>query len=128
MLFTYGCKQWKRQLPNGSWLLGEYVQFVHDEVLIKMETNRFTSQTFTLLDVMMDYELKYTEDGEVITCDCCDYPALVATFTTGRETAEFCEVCSSTFLSKAHTYPEQVSDVSLYKSIGWIANHLKDQI
>lgn len=40
----------------------------------------------------------------------------------------FCEVCAGTFLGRATEYPHQLADPLLYKSIGWIANRLLDEI
>ncbi len=45
-----------------------------------------------------------------------------------RVPKNYCQVCSSTFLSSATNYPSQCSDVKLYKSIGWIANEILRKI
>ena len=40
----------------------------------------------------------------------------------------YCEVCSTTHLSKATDYPSQCLDVNLYRAIAWIANELLQEI
>lgn len=39
-----------------------------------------------------------------------------------------CQVCADTFLSYAVIYPGRVEDACLYRSIGWIANRILDEI
>jgi hypothetical protein len=65
-------------------------------------------------------------------CDCCAYETGLH-FTEQRTGSRLvgawlCEVCYSTFLSKAVFYPIQVSDTALYRSVGYIANMLLDEI
>jgi len=73
---------------------------------------------------MRDYKLETDEDGEVLECDCCGSQVATSVFANGlpAKDGRLCEVCSSTFLSHAFWYPEQVSDTRLYKSIAIIAN------
>lgn len=67
-------------------------------------------------------------------CDNCQHPrAKTGVFHSHGENSEgplhrvrrnFCEVCSSTFLSSATNYPRQCPDVRLWQSVGWIANEI----
>ncbi len=78
---------------------------------------------------MSKFELHYDEEDELVTCDCCGYPtALVEYTSTGKATVMLCEICYSTFLSKAILYPNQCSDTSLYQSIGYIGNMILDAV
>lgn len=40
----------------------------------------------------------------------------------------FCEICSTTLLSRATSSPYRDQDVRLHRSLGWIANMLRDEI
>ena len=70
--------------------------------------------------------------GDVIRdeCDNCEYETDLTYYSVppGCDGAWLCEVCASTFLGKATQYPRQVEDPLLYRSIGWIANRLLDEI
>ena len=79
------------------------------------------------------YKIRY--DGEdQVECECCGYAAPVKKFNEPSaryprgEDVWLCEVCSSTFLSSAVTWPAACPDVTLYKSLGYIANMLLDEI
>ena len=77
------------------------------------------------------YRLRKNDAGEVEECFCCGYAAPLAKFEDRNTTGEpnwFCEVCGSTFLSLAVTRPVEYRDDSLYRSIGWIANKILDEI
>jgi hypothetical protein len=64
------------------------------------------------------------DDIEEPTCECCDFPTELNTYKTGYPPRDFqlCDICASTFLAKAVTYPQQVSDPDLYKALGFIGN------
>jgi len=79
----------------------------------------------------MDADINADESPE--ECDNCGYQTKLeryeeATWRDKRGVFWFCEICANTHLSKAAQYPAQCSDVMLYKSIGWIANRLLDEI
>jgi hypothetical protein len=69
-------------------------------------------------------------------CDNCHYPAPKLNKCTGFAGSgnadaeyEFCDVCFSTFLSRATTYPQQYGEQApLFKSLGYIANMILDEI
>lgn len=82
---------------------------------------------------MFDYEVRKDEEGEQIGCESCGYLAPLGEFKdmTGlehRKTHYFCEICSSTHISKTVVYPKQFVDVKLAQSLGWIANRIIDEI
>lgn len=81
----------------------------------------------------MEYTYRTDEDGEPVECDCCGYPAPLSEFSGHAEhmttaTHLLCEVCSSTHLSSSVWYPSQCPDERLWRSIGWIANLLREEI
>lgn len=92
-----------------------------------------------LQEAMSDivYEYVRNEDGALRECDSCHYPARLSLF-KGMHTdypheptkdVHLCEVCASTFISNATVcFPSQHSEHDLYKSLGWIANKLLDEI
>jgi len=67
-------------------------------------------------------------------CDNCGYETKVERYeepvrsVCKEDVFWLCEVCANTHLSKAIQYPAQCSAAMLYKSIGWIANRLLDEI
>ena len=63
-------------------------------------------------------------------CDNCGYDTELDDFAYGAKVYSFCEVCASTFLSRATTCSREVEqkDVWLYRSVGYIANMLLDAI
>jgi hypothetical protein len=72
-----------------------------------------------------------SEDSRRGECKNCGYITDLATYPKMGGTDEvnwFCEVCAGTFLGRATEYPHQLADPLLYKSIGWIANRLLDEI
>lgn len=84
----------------------------------------------------MKFEKRKDDRGDAIECECCGYWAATSVFEghaeglhalEKRETY-LCEVCSSTHLSLAVTYPSQCPDARLWMSIGWIANRILDEI
>ncbi len=76
--------------------------------------------------------------GEPAICECCGYPStelaeyrgpVTHNNLAGEGTLIFCHICASTFLSHCKTYPLLYGEhSSLWSSIGWIANHLQDEI
>jgi hypothetical protein len=78
-------------------------------------------------------EFKYIEskweDEKYKSCDCCDYPAPLHLFEEYPSRQNYlCEICSSTFFSKALNYPTQCSDAALYQSIAWTLNLLREEL
>lgn len=64
-----------------------------------------------------------------IECDNCSFETQVETYNNpGGKDCKLCEICAETHLGKATAFPEQVSDVKLYKSIAWIANRILQEI
>jgi len=59
-------------------------------------------------------------------CDNCGYDTQLEDYAYGSKVYGFCEICASTFLSRATTHPYQMEqkDVWLYRSLGYIANML----
>lgn len=81
----------------------------------------------------IDFSYRTTEDGDPLECENCRCRSKVSMFDNtsteeGRRDIWLCEVCSSSGLSLALTYPEQCSDITLYRSISQIANLLLDEI
>lgn len=82
------------------------------------------------------FEKRFNPDypEEAIDCDCCCYPGRLKLFKDtpvegmNKRDLWLCEVCSSTFLSKARKYPQQCSDIDLYKSIAMLGNMLLEEI
>ena len=77
------------------------------------------------------YELRWNAEGELSGCECCGFATKLGEFrqqhpNTG--TNLFCEVCSSSHLSLAETHPWAASDPLLYRSLGWIANRILQEI
>jgi hypothetical protein len=64
-----------------------------------------------------------------IECDNCGYET--QSYLLYEEDGKkycFCEICDSTFLSKATKEPMVASESRLFKSMGWIANKIIDTI
>ena len=62
-------------------------------------------------------------------CDNCSFITKTAHIShPGGQDCDLCRVCSSTYLGFATAFPDQVLDVRLYKSIAWIANHIRQEI
>lgn len=73
----------------------------------------------------------FVPDEKRDECENCEYETDLHFYRSmgGSEDGHwYCEVCSSTFLSKATEYPHQVADPLLFKSIAWIANKILDEI
>lgn len=78
------------------------------------------------------------QESKLDECDNCEYTTELKAYKKPPSFPQdeneedkynfFCNVCSSTFLSSATNYPKQVSDVKLYKSIGYIANMILDKL
>ena len=83
---------------------------------------------------MTNYVHKYDDDGSELECESCGYHTWLGKFRKewrrGEEDGDrlLCEVCSSTFLASHLDSPSHVSDPTLYKSIGYIANMILDEI
>lgn len=81
-------------------------------------------------------EILRPNDEETSICHCCGYAASDLkeyrnnNFETAvhKPTYRFCEICASTYLSQCVEYPEFAKDARLCKSLGWIANLLRDEI
>ena len=76
------------------------------------------------------YDDDTTESGTQ-ECSNCGYPAPLYPFDfglTGLAPTYFCEICASTHLATATKQPDQCPDPQLYKSIGWIANHIMNYL
>ena len=61
------------------------------------------------------YALARDEDGEIETCDCCGSEVPTHTFenTFEPKLALYCEVCSTSYISNIHSFP------NLYREEGW---------
>lgn len=77
------------------------------------------------------------DPDEKPVCDCCGYPAeleeyrgpIVGDSLVGEGKSMFCDICASTFLSHCITYPRLYGENRyLWRSVGWIANRLLDEI
>lgn len=73
------------------------------------------------------------EEYKTDECDCCGYETVIKPYRSNRDIREerynwFCDICVETHLSKCVDYPQQCSDVSLYKSVGHIANMILDEV
>ena len=79
---------------------------------------------------MADKKFKFLTDdeGNRHGCDCCGYKAPLVPFDDHSHVYCLCEICYSTYLSYAVTSPSRDTDNHLYKSLGWIANRLLDQM
>ena len=62
--------------------------------------------------------------------NCCYEGVEVSTYRDGCPAADYtlCTVCANTLLSKAIISPRQCSDVSLYRSLAWIANAILEAV
>lgn len=70
---------------------------------------------------------------KITNCSNCAYETETEEYEAiGRERREkynFCFICINTYLSRATTNPRQYGEqASLFKSIGWIANYLLEEI
>lgn len=66
-------------------------------------------------------------------CEACGYETELSLFPDwhtehGREDVWLCEVCANTHLGKVRTYPSQVPDTQLYRSIAILGNMILDAI
>ena len=70
--------------------------------------------------------MKAIKRGE---CSNCGYETeLVVWDGAGGKDGDFCALCSQTLLSHATIFPDHVSDPKLYKSLGYIANMILDEV
>ena len=71
-------------------------------------------------------------NDEHITCDNCGYPTETEPYRDGPSARyhHFCRICASTFLSRATTDPDCLSqgDIWMLRSLGYIANAILEII
>lgn len=85
---------------------------------------------------MIEYKLIIDDEGEIVCCDSCHYPAPVSNFqvpahrrpTDGSEAEDnvFCQFCSSTYVANTYQYPDQHSDRTSAQATAHAFNALVD--
>jgi len=64
-------------------------------------------------------------------CDSCGYRTEVKLSKSGppaNKTAHLCDICRRTFIGNAYFWPQQYEAVPVLRTLGWIANMLRDEI
>lgn len=85
------------------------------------------------------YEFRrFSDDKDLHCCDCCGYPAPLHTFQIyaeggaepglHRRAAQFCEICSSSFISSSYEYPRQYPGAKEMQATAFCTNAILDQL
>ena len=71
-----------------------------------------------------------SEEYEREVCENCDYTGPLEKYGYGhpRKSIYLCNLCASTFFSKATKYPDQVCDTALYRSLAIAFNMVLDEL
>lgn len=73
---------------------------------------------------MTSYVLEKNDEGYILECNSCQVQTETARFGKDR----LCELCATTFISNAYTYPKQysfVTPIMLAQAIHWLRKELK---
>ena len=88
-----------------------------------------------VINHMARYEYETDENGQVIKCDSCGYPAPLSEFTMSTvgllrgQKAMLCEICAKTAIGQAYEFPHQYEgqDATM-RAVGYVANRILDEI